>query len=123
ISMLFIILTICYFKQIQSDYQAEIEAKGESLLLMNEDKERLFSIVSHDIKGPLLSLENTLEMYRSDLLKRDDMIDATESLHKKIAHLNSTVEVLLRWSTLGMQGIRTRPTVFPLAGLVNEVVH
>ncbi|MGC4232673.1 MAG: HAMP domain-containing sensor histidine kinase [Niabella sp.] len=122
-SLILIIVSVGFFKHIQSDYQHEIEASQRDLVIMNSDKERLFSIVSHDIKGPLLSLEKTLDMYRSDLLEKEDMLAATESLHKKVTHLNSTVDMLLRWSSSGMHGIRTIPGYFSLIELVNEVVH
>ena len=121
-SLLLIIVSVGFFKHIQSDYQREIEAKQQNLIIMNKDKEQLFSIVSHDIRGPLLSLEKTLDMYRSGLLEREDMSAATESLHKTVSHLNNTVDVLLRWSSSGMSGIRTTPDHFPLINLVNEVV-
>lgn len=122
-SLVLIIVSVGFFKHIQSDYQREIETKQQHLIMMNRDKERLFSIVSHDIKSPLLSLEKTLDMYRNDLLQKGDMLAATESLHKKIAYLNNTVDVLLRWSSSGMHGIRTMPGHFFLIGLVMEVVH
>lgn len=123
ISLVFIIVAIIFFKRIQSDYQREIEAKQQKLVMMNHDKERLFSIVSHDIRGPLLSLEKILDMYQSGLLEKEDMTEATKSLHQKVSHLNNTIEVLLRWSALGMHGIQTKPDRFALIDLVNEVVH
>lgn len=121
VSLVFIIVTICFFKRIQSDYQKEIEANQQSLLVMNLDKERLLSIVSHDIRGPLLSLEHTLHLYCNDLIEKEDVLEASESIRKRVSHLNNTVEMLLQWSASGMQGIQTRPRYFSLLGLVNEV--
>jgi signal transduction histidine kinase len=122
VSLLFIIVTICFYKRIQYDYQKEIEAKQQSLLVMNRDKERLLSIVSHDIRGPLLSLEHTLHLYCNDLIGKEDVLEASESIRKKVSHLNNTVEILLQWSTSGMQGIQTHPRYFSLLDLANEVV-
>lgn len=120
-SLLLIIVAVSFFKYIQSDYQREIEAKQQHFIIMNQDKEQLFSIVSHDIRGPLLNLEKALDMYRSGFLEKEDMLASTESLHKKVSHLNNTVDALLRWSTSGMHGIRTTPGHFPLVNLINEV--
>ncbi|MCH5598067.1 sensor histidine kinase [Niabella ginsengisoli] len=123
ISLFFIIVTIVFYKYIQSDYQQEIEKQQHALMAMNKDKEKLFSIVSHDIKSPLLILENMLDMYQTGLLQEKDMVEATGSLRKKVSQLNSTVETLLSWSLLGMNGIQTHPAHFQLLKLVNEVVQ
>ncbi|GAB3428453.1 sensor histidine kinase [Niabella aquatica] len=123
ISLMFVIVTVVFFKYVQSDYQQEIEARQQDLVMTNQNKERLFSIVSHDIRGPLLSLERALDMYRSDLLDKEDMLEATGSFQKKVAQLNNTIGELLRWSASGMQGIQTKPVFFPLTDLLNEVLH
>lgn len=121
-SLIFLIVALTFFKHIQSDYQLEIEKQRQVLLAMNKDKEKLFSIVAHDIRSPLATLESLLDMFGKGQYPREDMEEAAALLHKKVAQLGGTLDNVLRWSTLSMKGIQTRPRHFLLAPVMTEVL-
>ncbi len=123
VSLLFIVVALSFFKHIQSDYQREIEQQQQALISMNKDKEKLFSIVAHDIRSPLATLESLLDMFRRGQYPRNDMEEAADMLHKKVSQLGVTLDNVLRWSTRSMKGIQTRPRDFLLAPVVTEVLH
>lgn len=89
---------------------------------MNKDKEKLFSIVAHDIRSPLSTLESLLDMFQKGEYPREDMEEAAAVLHKKVAQLGGTLDNVLRWSTRSMKGIQTRPRHFLLAPVMSEVL-
>jgi two-component system, sensor histidine kinase and response regulator len=122
ISLLALIVILCFFKYIQSGYQGEIEKQRQALLAMNKDKEKLFSIVAHDIRSPLSTLESLLDMFQKGEYPREDMEEAAAVLHKKVAQLGGTLDNVLRWSSRSMKGIQTRPRHFLLAPVMNEVL-
>ncbi|MGO4294493.1 sensor histidine kinase [Chitinophaga sp. RAB17] len=122
ISLVFLIAALSFFKYIQSGYQEEIEKQRQALLAMNKDKEKLFSIVAHDIRSPLATLESLLDMFQKGEYPRDDMEEAAAVLHKKVAQLGGTLDNVLRWSTRSMKGIQTRPRHFLLAPVMSEVL-
>ncbi|MDR6570845.1 UNVERIFIED_ORG: signal transduction histidine kinase [Chitinophaga ginsengisegetis] len=123
VALAFVVVALSFFKYIQSDYQREIEQQRQTLVSMNKDKEKLFSIVAHDIRSPLATLESLLDMFRKGQYPRDDMEEAADVLHKKVAQLGVTLDNVLRWSTRSMKGIQTRPRHFLLAPVVTEVLH
>jgi len=84
----------------------EVREKHEKLLQMNEFKDKLFTIVSHDIKSPLGVLVSLLELL-------DDGKDFDEEENKEILYeiklnLKNTyemVENVLQWFRSKMDGI------------------
>ncbi|MFY0256304.1 sensor histidine kinase [Chitinophaga sp. 30R24] len=123
VSLTFLIIALSYFKRIQSDYQSAIEKQRQALLTMNKDKEKLFSIVAHDIRSPLATLETLLDMFQKGHYTRNDMDEAIAILHNKISQLGGTLDNVLRWSTRSMKGIQTRPRHFLLQPLLVEVLQ
>jgi len=120
-ALLFVILALLFFKSIQSDYEREIDGQRQALTIMNRDKERLFSVVAHDIRSPVATLEALLDQFRNGLLNGDEMEAATAVLHDRVSQLSSTLDNLLRWSARGMQGTQMAPTHFRLLPLLQEV--
>ncbi|MBO9593237.1 MAG: HAMP domain-containing histidine kinase [Niabella sp.] len=122
-ALLFVVLALFFFKSIQSDYEREIEGQRQALTVMNRDKERLFSVVAHDIRSPIATLDALLEQFRGGLLNGDEMQAATAVLHDRVSQLSGTLDNLLRWSARGMQGIQMTPGNFPLLPLIGEVTR
>lgn len=122
-ALIFIIIALTYFKQVHADYQQEKENQRQALAAMNRDKEKLFSIIAHDIRGPLATLELLLDMFQKGEYGETDMREAAIELHKKVGQLGGTLDNLLRWSAGQMKGIRAQPENFHLAPLTAEVLQ
>ncbi|WP_159456139.1 sensor histidine kinase [Chitinophaga eiseniae] len=122
-SLLFIIIALSFFKHIQSDYQREIEKQREALATMNKDKEKLFSIVAHDIRSPLATLEILLDMFQKGEYPENEMEEAAAMLHKKISQLGGSLDNVLRWSSRSMKGIQAQAVNFYLGVLTTEVLY
>lgn len=122
-ALTFVILALTYYKQVHADYQQEKENQRQALAAMNRDKEKLFSIIAHDIRGPLATLELLLDMFQKGEYGEVDMREAAVELHKKVGQLGGTLDNLLRWSAGQMKGIRAQPENFNLAPLTAEVLQ
>ncbi|MGX5817597.1 sensor histidine kinase [Chitinophaga lutea] len=114
------VVALVFFKKMQYDYQQEVERQRQELAAMNKDQEKLFSIVAHDVRSPLATLEVLLDMFRKGEYPEDQMLEATDVLHNRVAQLGTTLDNILRWSTRSMKGIRTQPEDFPLGALIEE---
>ncbi|MBV8253060.1 MAG: HAMP domain-containing histidine kinase [Chitinophaga sp.] len=123
IALVFPMVGLTFFKYIQTDYQKEIEAQQQSLQNMNKDKEKLFSIVAHDIRSPLATLEVLLDMFLKGEYPEKDMQEAAQVLHEKVSQLGGSLDNILRWSTRSMKGIQSAPEIFPLLPLMTEVLY
>lgn len=83
--------------------QSQKEALEETLLL----KDKVFSIVSHDLRSPIASLNAVLPMLDPDSLDHDTYHQLKLNLTKQVQNLNYVLENLLVWSRSRMKGIDT----------------
>ncbi|RPE12069.1 sensor histidine kinase [Chitinophaga lutea] len=122
-SIIFVPVSLSFFKRIQNDYHAELDRQRQVLAGMNKDKEKLLSIVTHDIRSPLATLEMLLEMFSKGEYPQPMMEDAAVVLHKKVTQLGGALDNVLRWSSRNMRGIKTEPEDFLLPPLITEILH
>lgn len=82
----------------------EIRLKNAQLEESNEIKNKLFSIVSHDLRGPLISLQGILDMVEIDSLSQEDLKKFTDKVGVRLNHTADFLDNLLQWSRMQMQG-------------------
>lgn len=100
----------------------EIQEKNMHLLNENKFKNKLFSIVSHDIKSPLISLHNfltLLEMNELDEHEKEEL--RTETMAKTEITLNM-VEDLLLWTKQQMNDNPVQYSQINFCELLDEVL-
>ncbi|SKA33831.1 Signal transduction histidine kinase [Chitinophaga eiseniae] len=117
-----VVIALLYFKSVHAEYQQETEDQRKALDILNRDKVKLFSIIAHDIRSPLATLEGLLLMFSNDHYSEKDMKSAAVELHLKVSQLGETLNNLLRWTAGQMKGLHTVPAVLPLASLVNDAL-
>lgn len=100
----------------------ELAEKNKQLEQMNELKTRLLSIVSHDIKSPLASLQAILALLEMELLTHAEFKQITANLSQNIEKTINFLESLLQWARMQMQGIRPTPVRVEIPALVAEVL-
>jgi signal transduction histidine kinase len=96
-------------------YQNNIEAKNRDLILRkaqlleaNAARERLFSIIGHDLRGPVGSVKATLDSLSSGLLDPETFHAWSEELRVQVDHVLVTLENLLQWGSLQASSLKPR---------------
>lgn len=96
-----------------------------SLRNQNSEKDKFFSIIAHDLKGPLGSFMGLSECLMDDIeqMSIKDLQEIANSMHKSANNLFQLLENLLVWSKARI-GV-TKPVVESvlLESLVYKVVH
>lgn len=87
----------------------EIRQKNEQLEESNNIKNKLFSIVSHDLRGPLISLKGILDMVDMDSMTPEDMKKFTEQVAGRLHITSEFLDNLLQWSRMQIQGDKFLP--------------
>ncbi len=99
-----------------------IQKQKEELKKLNEEKDKLFSLISHDLRGPIGNTKNmisfALDSYLSDAEKDEILKAAVTSLDKTYTLLTS----LLDWSTNELGVLKYSPQNVELHSLVNDTV-
>lgn len=88
----------------------------------NAVKNRLFSIVAHDLRSPLNSLLGILTLSDMKLLTSEELQELLEENKKTIKSVNSTLDNLLYWAQSQMDGMVTRKDSFELKPIFDELL-
>jgi signal transduction histidine kinase len=89
---------------------------------LNATKDKFFSIISHDLKGPLNSLTSFsgLLINHTESLSKEDIQMLAKDLDKSVKNLFALLENLLEWSRSQTGNIEFKPEPFDLASLLEE---
>ncbi|HEY9008547.1 MAG TPA: sensor histidine kinase [Ohtaekwangia sp.] len=100
----------------------EIQQKSEKLAEVNRVKDKLFSVVSHDIKGPLSSLQLALSLLKSGDVSREEFQHLTKALETRFSQTTEFIENLLQWATLQLKGETYEPDYIDLSRIAEETI-
>jgi signal transduction histidine kinase len=86
------------------------ESKRE-LNTINKTKDRFFSIVAHDLKGPLNSLKGYSHLISTfgDKLPKEEIISMAADQERTLDNLYKFLEDLLSWSRIQMKAVALEP--------------
>jgi signal transduction histidine kinase len=98
----------------------EIHAQAENLLQLNQLKSKLFSVISHDLRGPIATLHSLLELLTNKRMTPEEFLVISDKLKANLNVTQRTLENLLNWSLSQMEGIKTEKKDFLLHGVVDE---
>ena len=84
-----------------------IQVQAENLRELDELKTKLFSVISHDLRGPISNLQSLLDLFTKKLMTADEFIALSAKLKENLNLTQRTLENLLNWSFSQMGGIKT----------------
>ncbi len=129
ILMVFMVITFLVYRaeKIQKRLNKELEHKKEvlekresELEASNETKTKLFSIIGHDLRGPVGALQELLRLYSDGDMETEEFIEFVPKLREDVDHISFTLNNLLSWGHTQMNGAVTKPSIMALESLVSE---
>jgi len=84
---------------------AELVKKNENISHLNQMKDQLFAVVSHDLRGPMASLQQTLQLVNENALTERQQKFLLESLGHQVTVSNQMLTNLLTWAATQRKGI------------------
>jgi signal transduction histidine kinase len=94
----------------------------ETLEETNAVKNKLFSIIAHDLRSPFNSLLSIFSLKDMNLLTFEDLKMLLNESRKSIDTIHNTLNNLLHWAKSQMEGATAFPSNFNLQTLVNDLV-
>lgn len=96
---------------------AELSEKHDALEALNQQKDRLFSIVAHDLLNPFNALLGMTELLkgRALTLPRGKIAEYAGDVHEAAGGLHKLLENLLAWARLQRGDLTLSPTEIDLA--------
>ncbi len=131
----FFVMTIIrsYIRKAQFDRQrleillklrtAEIERSKEELQILNQKKDLIFSILSHDLRSPLTTLKGFLGFLITNAheLSTEELQRHAINIKNSVTNSLDLIDNTLFWSLSQMGNIQYTPTNFSLTHLVDKL--
>ncbi len=87
---------------------------------LNQVKDKIFSVISHDLRSPLAILEGMLFLLRDNKLERDQFQEFTDELWRDMKNTAYMMDNLLNWASSQMKGIRVKADDFEITSIFNR---
>lgn len=105
------------FKQVVNK---QLRLQKQALEQASYQKDKIFSILSHDLRLPIASLSGVLQLVEKQNVSDEAFAKIRHALGKQIGSLNTTLDNLLLWSRNQMGGVAD---VRPTEALISEIVE
>lgn len=99
-----------------------VTQKNMSLNEMNLAKDKLFSILSHDLKAPIRTVKQFLEINSEGMMDKVDLQRAIPLLYWQVDRTEKMMENLLSWAKTQLGGIRAKQELIELSDVIREVI-
>jgi signal transduction histidine kinase len=97
-----------------------LSLNNEQLAESNSVKDKLFSIIAHDLRAPLNSLKAVLELLGYEQINPDETKKIVLKLSENVNYTANLLDNLLFWASSQLKGIQAQPTEFPIAEVLQE---
>lgn len=111
---------IKYMQQLE-EKNVKIELQNEAFLEqtkhlenVNNVKDKLFSIVSHDLKDSLSSINGFIDLLKDGSLSREEFDNLVPELSENANNASLLLFNLLNWSKSQMQSLEPKPSLFDI---------
>lgn len=101
--------------------KAAIQIQAENLRQLDHVKTKLFSVISHDLRGPISNLQSLLDLFTKKLMTAEEFIGLSGKLKENLNVTQRTLENLLNWSLSQMDGIKTERKKIEVTDCIHEV--
>ena len=96
--------------------------QSDQLIATNKLKDRLFSIIAHDLRSPLINLNEVIKMLNSDLISDADFKLFIPTLSNNISYTTGLLENLLFWSRSQLQGENIKPIYLNFKDITDNII-
>ena len=106
--------------QLQNDAITEQKLHLEEI---NNVKDRLFSIVSHDLKDSISSIKGFLDLLMEDSISREEFEELIPELSENANNASLLLFNLLNWSKSQMQNLEPNPELFNIQEIFLDKIN
>ena len=100
--------------------KSDLEEKQAYLNELNQTKNKLFSIIGHDLRGPIGAFQGLLKLFKEGEMTKEEFLNFVPKLKVDIDSISFTLNNLLSWGQTQMNGSTTRPMTTNLEGIIEE---
>jgi signal transduction histidine kinase len=130
-----IVLAILIFNLLQSNQRNKmansllskqnelINDQSNQLEALNKTKDKILSIISHDMRSPLAGLKGIVNLMSTDSISQEEFIEVSKNLRKNLDYVYNDLDNLLHWANAQVKGIRPQFERVSVQDVVMEKVN
>jgi signal transduction histidine kinase len=97
-----------------------ISSQKNELEKLSNVKDKIFSVVSHDMRTPVNSLISFIQLLENNTISSDKLYLYAEQLKHQLSHTSGLMENLLKWASSQMQGFKPNIVSLNIAEIIEE---
>jgi signal transduction histidine kinase len=129
-----IVIVVIYYnaRQKQEKINAQLEEKNKEVLLQKADidhqafklnelnnlKDRLISILAHDLRAPLSTLRGLFGLLQDDSLSQEEVLEMIPQVLRKLEYTSDFLDTLLFWINSQMDNFHGAAKIFALTEII-----
>ncbi len=118
-TLLFMLIAFLFFVQRN---QQKIQSQKDKLSELNATKDKLFAILSHDLRSPVASLKNYMMLINWGALSQSEFADATNRLNTQLSNVGNSLDNVLSWSISQMEGMKPKVVKVNVSEIIEEKI-
>ena len=107
----------------RKNLEEELRLRNLELATANATKDRLFSIIAHDLRGPIGSMPLLLTELEGNTFSPEEKVLALAELRASAQQTYTLLENLLSWSLLQSGSTRPVPASLNVAALIQSIIQ
>lgn len=100
----------------------QIRKQAEELKNLNSLKDKLFTIISHDLKGPIFGIRELIKLSFEGVISKEEFFKILPEINKNMDSVSILLENLLAWTSSQLKGEYLEKKIFELDKLVEQQV-
>jgi signal transduction histidine kinase len=110
--------------ELQAKWLDDLSESEKQLTESNTNKDKLFSIISHDLRSPFRALLTYSESVytKLDTLSTDEIKEYTLNVHRYAENIYKLLEDLLEWSRIQIGNLKYEPKDFSLYAAILHTI-
>jgi PAS domain S-box-containing protein len=111
-------------RRLRESIEALSKAKKE-LEIINQNKDRFFSIIAHDLRAPFNTLLGVSELISGDIndMTMKEVREISSVIHSSTENLFKLIENLLNWSRIQMGSFKIDPEILNIEDLLFDTLE
>lgn len=106
-----------------AENEKQLQHQTAELTNLNAFKNRLFSIIAHDLKSPIYALKHLFQNMEQYDLPAEEIKSMVPEVVNELTYTTSLMENLLLWARSQMQSDAVKPQQIDVAAMITEVTR
>ena len=100
-----------------------LQKQTDELTQLNAFKNRLFSIIAHDLKSPIYALRNLFRNMQQFDMPAAEIKDMVPEVENELTHTTNLMENVLHWARSQMQADSVKAQLIDVSGMMTDVIR